>query len=388
VNPLTAALLVSATLAPRPAEPAGAGADDRPSLRWVERGGRLGVEVSGLDPDSLEAARRLAPDDPRWPEVFSVRVSRPAGEPPAAPMVGRVAVIDGGVRLTPRYPLLAGMQYVAQFHGHRLKSSNKADQTLESVYLVPRGPEGPAAEVVAIDPTADVVPENLLKIYLRFSAPMARGEAYRRVRLLRPDGRAVERPFLEIGEELWDADGKRLTLLFDPGRIKRGLVPREEEGPILEAGTSYTLVIDAGWPDAEGRPLRAGARKAFRAGPPDEVQPTPSNWTFESPRPATREPLVVRFPEPLDRAMLARALTAEVGGAAVAGRVEVGAGETLWRFVPEAPWPGGPIALRVDTELEDLAGNSIARPFEVDVVRQPIGTPAPARVVVPVPGPR
>src|SRR5206468_10702471 len=97
-------------------------------------------------------------------------------------------------------------------------------------------------------------------LYLHFSAPMSRGEVYRRVRLLGEGDRPVDRPFLEIGEELWDPDGTRLTLLFDPGRIKRGLVPRKEEGPILEEGRAYTLVVDPAWPDAQGRPLRQGYR--------------------------------------------------------------------------------------------------------------------------------
>lgn len=385
MTPLAATILLSATLAPRPADEAGAGADAPPTLRWVERDGRTVVEVVGLDADRVAALGRLRPDDRRWPEILPVRVARPAGEPPAAPMVGRYEMDRGIIRFTPRYPLLGGMHYIAQFRPDVLVSSDNVTHVLESAYSVRPKPVGPAAEVVAIYPTADRLPENQLKVYLHFSAPMSRGEAYRRVHLIDAGGRAVGRPFLEIGEELWDADGRRLTLLFDPGRIKRGLVPREEEGPILVEGRSYALVVDAGWPDAEGRSLREGARKAFRAGPPDQAQPDPSRWAFDAPRPSTREPLVVGFPEPLDRAMLGRAIGVEAGGAAVAGRVEVGPGETSWRFVPDRAWPDAPIALRVDTELEDLAGNSVARPFEVDVVRHPVGSPAPPRMTVPVP---
>lgn len=378
---IAATVLLSAALAPLTAVSAGAGADRGPSLRWVERSGRLVVEVEGLDAAGVEGLRRLAPDDPRWPEILSVRV----GRPDAAPMVGRHAVVDGVLRFTPRYPLLNNLQYIARFQSVSRDKSKDALRLLESTFSVPPKPDGPPATLLAIYPTGDRLPENQLKFYLQFSAPMSRGEAYRRVHLSDDRGRAVERPFLEIGEELWDASATRLTLLLDPGRIKRGLVPREEEGPILEEGKSYLLSVDAGWPDAEGRPLRAGVRKGFRAGPPDEVQPRPSTWTFGAPSPGTREPLVVNFPEPLDRAILGRAIGVEAAGAAVPGRGEVGPGETSWRFVPDRAWPDAPIALRVDTELEDLAGNSIARPFEVDVIRQPVGSPPPPRVVVPVP---
>src|SRR5438105_1654786 len=79
---------------------------------------------------------------------------------------------------------------------------------------------------------------------------MGRGAAYHHIRLLDATGRPVDAPFLELEEELWSNDGMRFTLLFDPGRIKRGLKPREELGPVLGAGKSYTLVIDGAWPDA------------------------------------------------------------------------------------------------------------------------------------------
>ena len=38
------------------------------------------------------------------------------------------------------------------------------------------------------------------------------------------DFEAIELPFLEIDEELWDPAMMRLTLFIDPGRIKRGAV--------------------------------------------------------------------------------------------------------------------------------------------------------------------
>ncbi len=65
---------------------------------------------------------------------------------------------------------------------------------------------------------------------------MSRGEAYRRIHLLDADGKPIERAFLELGEELWDPDGKRFTLFIDPGRIKRGLKPRKGRRPRAGAG--------------------------------------------------------------------------------------------------------------------------------------------------------
>jgi hypothetical protein len=53
----------------------------------------------------------------------------------------------------------------------------------------------------------------------------------------------------------------------------------------------------------------------------------------------------------------------------LAGKVTVTETETVWQFLPEKAWPAGTYHVVADTRLEDLAGNSIARPFEVDVFR-------------------
>ena len=110
-------------------------------------------------------------------------------------------------------------------------------------------------------PTADRLPENQLKFYVVFSAPMARGGVYRHINLLDERGKAVDLPFLELDQELWDKSAQRLTVFCDPGRIKRGLKPREEFGPVLVEGKRYTLVIDTGLEDANGNPLKERFQK-------------------------------------------------------------------------------------------------------------------------------
>jgi hypothetical protein len=160
----------------------------------------------------------------------------------------------------------------------------------------------------------------------------------------------------------------------------------------MEAGRTYTLVIDPSWRDAEGDPLGAEFRKTFRAGPEDETQPDPKTWAIGRPAASTRDPLTLTFPEALDSALLESALmVVDPRGREVDGRIEVDAGEARWRFTPDAPWLAGDYELVVDDELEDLAGNSIRRPFEVDVqrdtpirpeskaVRLPIAIRAPGR---------
>jgi hypothetical protein len=216
-----------------------------------------------------------------------------------------------------------------------------------------------------------VLPENQLKFYLHFSASMSRGEAYQRIHLLKVSDKEeveVEFPFLELGEELWDESQTRFTLFFDPGRIKRGLKPREDIGPSLVEGESYVLVIDRGWLDAHGRPLKEGFRKAFLAAAPDDSQPAVKDWTLHPPQAGATDPLLVEFNEPLDQAMLERVLSVrDSGGEPLAGQNSIDQEETRWKFTPSAPWKSGRFKLVVDSTLEDLAGNSLAKPFEVDV---------------------
>jgi hypothetical protein len=49
----------------------------------------------------------------------------------------------------------------------------------------------------------------------------------------------------------------------------------------------------------------------------------------------------------------------------------IGPGETEWRFQPTQPWTAGDHRVVVDMALEDLAGNRIGRPFDVDTMTSP-----------------
>ena len=45
--------------------------------------------------------------------------------------------------------------------------------------------------------------------------------------------------------------------------------------------------------------------------------------------------------------------------------------ETKWAFHPAAAWAPGTYRLVVNTDLEDVCGNRVGSPFEIDVFKTP-----------------
>lgn len=309
------------------------------------------------------------PGNGDWPKFFSISVAGNDG----TPMLGEYSVEagrNGGkiIRFVPRFPLAPGVTYRATL----------PELKLESKFTVPIPPRPAPAVVTSVYPSADELPENLLRLYVHFSEPMRRGEAYDFIQLLDASGKPTPTPFLTLGEELWDETGKRLTLLFDPGRIKQGLKPREDLGPILEAGKTYTLVIDPKWRDAHGQNLQREYRRTFRAGKPADFGIDISQWTVEPPAAGARSPLVVHFPAPLDHALLHRMIAiTRTNGSLIPGKVSVLDHEKTWRFEPTEAWRSGEYEIVVNRSLEDVAGNRVGQPFEVDSVSSPLAKEEP-----------
>jgi hypothetical protein len=343
-----------------------------------------GLVAAGADFDL-----RVVYDDDRKPiavEVVAAVAQSASAE--TAPLVVRVVNTDstaggqavagkihtdrGFLRFTPQFAFRPGMSYEAVY------SPAGGGKPRALAFSVPEPPPAAPTRVVAIYPSSDVLPDNHLRFYLHFSAPMSFGEAYTHVKLLEADGKEVKRAFLEIGEELWDGTGTRLTLLFDPGRVKKGLSPREQFGPVLMEGKGYRLVIDKAWRDANNKPLAGSFEKGFRAGPAVESAVDAKKWHITAPKASSQDALVIRFDRPLDRALLQRMISVRgPGNKPLAGEIAVFDNEQRWEFRPDAPWQVGQHALVVDTALEDCAGNNLARPFEVDVFDRVDKTSAP-----------
>jgi hypothetical protein len=212
---------------------------------------------------------------------------------------------------------------------------------------------------VAVSPSGWTVPENLLRISIRFDAA-PEGQVLRRLSLATRDGRPLHEPFLD--QELWSPDGRVLSVLLHPGRVKTGLIAYEQLGAILAEGETVQLMLDgqplwrAGWwarATSRGRARTAGGSR--RCGPGIAIR-----W-------------VVRLDGPIDARGAGYVAVVDSRHRCVAGRPELLEGERVWRFTPAKAWSGGLYQLVARGTLEDPAGNRLNSRFERDA-DQPPGT--------------
>ena len=353
-----------------------------PAVALHRQGERATVDVKGLDPADLRRLAAVVWDGRRWASLLSVSVGGQGPDLP--PILGSYRVEADVLRFEPRFPFVPGLLYRAEFHPARLpgrEGVESAEASVTAEFALPKPAPAVPTVVRQVYPSRSALPENQLKFYLHFNAPMSQGNVYDFIHLLDAKGKEIDGAFLKLDEELWTPDGLRLTLLIDPGRIKREVGPREGFGPVLEAGKTYTLLIDAEWPDAEGRPLSEPCRKTFRTTAADATCPDIKTWRILPPVAGSTAPLVVESPEPLDHALFSRLVRVQgPDGRDVPGRATVADEETRWSFTPDHPWQAGAHQLAVDTTLEDLAGNNLRRPFELDVF-EPVARRIDARVL-------
>lgn len=354
-----------------------------PSISIVEHEGVHAIAVRDLPANLLTLLETETPSRDRWEALFPIRAidtgAAPAEDQPK--VLGTYRVHDGLAVFDPRFPLSTKVSYHVEFRPTEIGSDLRP---LRAVLHLSAPDPAPAARVAHVYPSANVLPANLLKFYIDFDRPMSRGVGHSYIQLLRADGSVVKDPFPEIGVELWDRKQQRFTVLLDPGRIKRGIRIHEEMGLPLVPGSAYRLVVDASWPDADGNPLAEDYVKSFEVVEADHTSPEPKAWSLDAPRAGSRDPVALRFPAPLDAAILERLIwLVDPDSREVAGRVTLEEDERRWLLHPEEAWEAGTYSLRIHPRLEDLAGNQIRRPFERDLSEDP-APESDAEVAIPV----
>lgn len=275
-------------------------------------------------------------------------------------IAGNYQSIGNSIVFEPLIPFTRGLTY-----GVWLKDNRLGEMTIPD--LAPD--DNPT--LLAIYPTQDSLPDNLLKIYLHFSRPMREGQSQKYVSLVRNYTDTLPGVFLNLQPELWNADRTMLTLWLDPGRIKRDLQPNKRMGAPLQAGVHYQLVVSAAWPDQQGARLMKKIIKPFVTVPRDSLSPIPAQWRLSQPQSGSVSPLEVGFGEPLDYSLLAETLhILTESGKPVLGKWQAGNEEKQSSFKPNKAWKAGKYRLRIEGRQEDLAGNNINRPFDRDLTRK------------------
>ena len=198
---------------------------------------------------------------------------------------------------------------------------------------------------------------------------MPRGDVYKHVQVFGENGKPLTQPFVELDNELWNADQTRLTLLIDPGRIKKEVKPRIDLGPVFQEGKKYTLVVSGQWPTLDGTTLGREIRKPITATGAVSQAIDPKAWECTAPS-GEKGPLQVAFDRPIDHVLLMSSMTV-IGpdGRVVKGNAVPADFKKAWMFWPADAWAQGKHKIIVDPVLEDVCGNRIGMPFEVDLSR-------------------
>jgi hypothetical protein len=324
------------------------------------------VSVSDLEPELILAINGRREAGRILQSILRVKVvGMPTDRGEDLPDVfGRYEVLDKEFRFIPHFPFEAGVRFRATFDPRPLgRSSLSTVLTLE--FSFPKENNVGRSQVEHVYPSGDSLPENLLRFYVCFSSPMQRGRAEKHLALLGPDGQPAPDTLYRPPVELWDRSMRHLTILLDPGRLKRGVGPNRDLGPPLKPGLKYTLTVDSDMVDFSGRPLRESYHKSFDVTEAVRNPIALDEWRILPPATNSRQPLVLLFPKPLDWALLWHSITiAPDGGHPIEGRIAIDQGEKQWSLTPTSAWAAGAYRVRVASSLEDICGNSLLGAFD------------------------
>jgi len=259
----------------------------------------------------------------------------------------------------PLVPLSAGKEYMVY------RANQKSDSfNIKRIKLVP-------PQVLAFYPSADTVPENLLKCYLSFSQPMSETrEIYRYISVVDEGGKLVKDVILPLKPALWNADQTILTLWIDPGRVKRELIRNKQMGIPLVKGSQYRIEVAKEWKGANGEFLSNGFVKNLYISDRDEEVPQANQWQLSPPAINSLSDLSIRFGESMDYATSLDGIAIYLNEKIIEGEISLKNNEKSWVFSPKNKWQKGHYRIIIDPSMEDIAGNNLLRPFDRDLYKQ------------------
>lgn len=268
------------------------------------------------------------------------------------PIAGHHTLENNAVTFTPAFGFEPGQDYVA-----RVRMSGEVERFLP--FRITSQAAQINAAVTQVFPSGETLPENILRFYIHFSTPMTPHVAFDFIKLRDTSGNVDDAAFMRFKQELWNEDRTRLTVLIDPGRIKREVATNVELGPALLAGKQYSFSVDGGWPSADGKSILPMFSRTFTVSDALRERPDVRLWHVTSPCHGTKEPLTITLDRPFDRHLLNKDIQVVTeDGRFINGIINVGKGETSWSLTPNEPWPPKDLQVVANTELEDVAGNN------------------------------
>ncbi len=301
-------------------------------------------------------------------QLLPVRLAQPANQ--KINILGEYSIENDLIIFEPLIPFTRGLTYQVVIKDARVLRIK-----------IPEVNQSDAPELLAIYPSQDTVPYNLLKFYLPFSQPMREGQSLQYITVLKNNQDTVQHVFLDLQPELWNAERNMLTLWLDPGRIKRDLQPNKLLGAPLQRNAVFTLIISEQWHDTQGAKLLKSYSKTFTVSSRDSLSPDPKSWRILAPKAGTRDPVKIDLTESLDYSLLnetIRFVTKE--RKIISGTLKVGDEEKEINFTPDHPWTAGTYAIQIETRLEDLAGNNLNRLFERELANPQVEESSSGRV--------
>ncbi len=322
---------------------------------------------------SRNTASTATISDDQWNTILSVYTHEAYVRKIDQPVAGKYAWNGDSILFEPAFPFAPGQTYHAVFTTKAflisagIKNESSWEKSELSFSLAREN--FPSTAVVSVYPESANLPENLLRIYIYFSAPMMPGEAYDHISLMRDDGTRVEKAFLIVDQELWDAVRKRFTLLFDPGRIKRDLKSNIDLGTPLKERETYHLVIDSAWRDVHGNALGKSVRKTFSVTRAERGKISPRHWNVIPPLAGSLGDIVISFDRPMDHALALKHISITSASGVATGQAQT-VNDTVWKFTPDHPWVAGEYVITISPLLEDVAGNNLNNVFDLDLSKE------------------
>lgn len=272
------------------------------------------------------------------------------------PIAGQYEEDAGVVKFVPIYEFIEGQDYVVRV---RLRGTEGSDPHTLTEFNIQSDALAVSAQVTKTYPSGDSLPENVLRFYIHFSKPMKPHVAFDYIKLVDATGKVDDAAFMKFKQELWSEDRKRLTLLMDPGRIKRNVSTNLRIGPALLKDQRYSLVVEGGWPAANGEQALTRYAKPFIVSDGLRELPDVDQWVITAPALGTYSALEIKFDRPFDHQLLHTDIkVVSESGSIIPGEIVVSSQETEWRFQPNKSWVSERITVVVDSELEDVAGNN------------------------------